>query len=388
VVGHSVFFPQQGESVNLITLAARNLRRRVARTVLVGLTVAFGVALTVSITAITEGFARSLQRTHEARGADLVLSRITERRPMPSLFAAQMGEQAAELPGVVASAGMLWELLAVDGGPTMIVYGWEPGSFLWEHLRVEAGTLEPPPHPLPPVFLGTIAAGILGKTVGETVVLDGTELQVAAVFHSPALVENGALIFPLPVLQNILQVGDRLNFVFLRLAPGLDATALRELRTRLERRFRGLKTLPTEELAAQSPGLQAARALGWAVFSLALLAGTTGVFNAMLMTVSERKAEIALLVAVGWRRRRIMGLLLFEAAVLSFGGALLGVALGFIMTQLVRLVPLLQDKIEPSFSPFVAGVALVLACGAGLLGGIYPARKAASMLPARVLAEP
>ena len=52
--------------------------------------------------------------------------------------------------------------------------------------------------------------------------------------------------------------------------------------------------------------------------------GSVGVLNTMLMTVFERTREIGILRALGWKRTRVLGLVLGEATALGLGGALFG----------------------------------------------------------------
>ena len=119
------------------------------------------------------------------------------------------------------------------------------------------------------------------------------------------------------------------------------------------------------------------------IASISLAVAGVLIMNVMLVAVSQRTAEIGLLRAVGATRRQIIALFLTEAALLSLMGAMAGLALGQIAVwAMVKLFPIL-----PAQAPDWAILASVLiAVGSGLVFGIMPARRAASLDPVQALA--
>ena len=73
-----------------------------------------------------------------------------------------------------------------------------------------------------------------------------------------------------------------------------------------------------------------------------MIVGIFGVMNTMLMTVFERTHEIGILLALGWRRARIVGMVLCESALLGFCGGLVGVGLGVAGVELLRHAPAIR----------------------------------------------
>jgi putative ABC transport system permease protein len=108
------------------------------------------------------------------------------------------------------------------------------------------------------------------------------------------------------------------------------------------------------------------------------------IMNIMLVTVSQRTAEIGLLKAIGASGHQILALFLTEAALLTAAGALLGIFIGYGGNLFIHhLFPAL-DNTAPAWS---IGAAFLLAVCTGLLFGALPARRAARLDPIQALAH-
>jgi putative ABC transport system permease protein len=113
------------------------------------------------------------------------------------------------------------------------------------------------------------------------------------------------------------------------------------------------------------------------VAGISLLVGGIGVMNIMLVSVTERVAEIGLRKAVGATRNDILRQFLIEAASLGAAGGVLGVGLGLVSTILLNhYTPVLTV-----FAPPAAIAALLIAAGIGLVFGVFPAVRAARLTP-------
>lgn len=96
----------------------------------------------------------------------------------------------------------------------------------------------------------------------------------------------------------------------------------------------------------------------------------------------ERKREFGILKALGWTPRNIAAMVLAESVVLSFSGAVLGVALGY--AGLTAAKNSLSIDIGTLDWPLAAAV---VACGVlvGAVGGLYPAWRANRSAPAEIM---
>jgi putative ABC transport system permease protein len=119
-----------------------------------------------------------------------------------------------------------------------------------------------------------------------------------------------------------------------------------------------------------------------AIAAVSLGVAGIGIMNVMLVSVTERTAEVGLLRAMGVERGQIARVFLAEAALLSLAGGVLGLLVGVAgVAVLVGLYPVL-----PARPPlWAAASALGLALAVGLVFGLVPARRAARLDPVAAL---
>ena len=115
--------------------------------------------------------------------------------------------------------------------------------------------------------------------------------------------------------------------------------------------------------------------------------GAVGVVNIMLVTVTERTSEIGLCKALGATHRTILFQFFVEGLMLTFLSGLVGLAGAFAVTKLLELAP----PIDGFELPHIYLQSAVLAIGsltlAGIVAGLYPARRAALLAPVEALRQ-
>lgn len=106
------------------------------------------------------------------------------------------------------------------------------------------------------------------------------------------------------------------------------------------------------------------------------------IMNVMLVSVSQRTAEIGLMKAVGAANHQILQLFLVESLLLASAGAIIGLLLASLGTVVLRLMFPSFPLTAPVWAPFAAALVAVIT---GLAFGLAPARRAAQLDPVRSL---
>ena len=118
-----------------------------------------------------------------------------------------------------------------------------------------------------------------------------------------------------------------------------------------------------------------------------LLLGAIGVINIMLVAVSERTREIGLRKALGATNRSILFQFFLEGTLLTLGSGLIGMGLVAALMALMGGKPIAEGFDPPHIVPTSAMVAIGALTLAGVVAGIYPARKAAMLQPVEALRQ-
>lgn len=123
------------------------------------------------------------------------------------------------------------------------------------------------------------------------------------------------------------------------------------------------------------------------VVAISLVVGGVGVMNIMLVSVTERTREIGLRKALGATEKDIRNQFLFEAIILTGMGGIIGVVFGVILSFLASIILTNYAALDWKFAFPVSAALLGIGVSAsvGLIFGIYPARRAASLNPIEAL---
>ncbi len=235
-------------------------------------------------------------------------------------------------------------------------------------------------------MLGTVLAKNLGKGVGDTLSLyEGEDFRVVGVYRSSNVFEEGAMVIPLAQLQRLMQREGQVTGLSVILDRSADQATLERVRRQVEALAPALHAMTTDEHVKSLTEIQLAKAMSWLTATVALVLGTFGVMNTMVMAVHERTKEIGILRAIGWRRWRVARLILLESVILSLVGAILGGVGAGLLVRLLTLVPTVNGLIDGRIPPVVLAYALAVALLVGLFGGLLPAYRASRMLPTAAL---
>ncbi len=113
------------------------------------------------------------------------------------------------------------------------------------------------------------------------------------------------------------------------------------------------------------------------IAAISLLVGGIGIMNIMLVSVTERTREIGIRKAIGAGRGTIMSQFLVEALTISLIGCLIGILFSWMILMAVNVI----GDVSYGLNGTVVAVSILFSLGIGVIFGMYPANKAATMLP-------
>src|SRR5438309_1198479 len=205
----------------------RGLMRRPIRTGLTLLGIAVGIAAVVALIGLSRGLVASWTAGMKSRGTDIVVHNMRGSLT-PKPFPAATRDRIAQVPSLAGTCNILVDIASIENAELMIISGREWGCFAWENLKLVSGRM-PNDQNERAVVLGTTAADILKKKVGDTVQIETEELAVVGIANGGAFVENGSVILSLPLLQQITGNRDQISAIDVRVTPGMNDTGIRGL---------------------------------------------------------------------------------------------------------------------------------------------------------------
>ena len=147
----------------------------------------------------------------------------------------------------------------------------------------------------------------------------------------------------------------------------------------------GLKAQATHQFVSTATEAKLGSASAWAITAIVVVLSFASVLNTMLMSVIERTKELGILRAVGWRRSRVLRMILGESAAISLAGAIVGSVLSWVLVLILSAWPRTTLLVPTTISTAALIPGFAVAIVAGIAGAVYPAIHAASVPPVESL---
>ncbi|HJX37776.1 MAG TPA: ABC transporter permease [Anaerolineae bacterium] len=355
----------------------RNLLRRRTRTLLTLVGVSLGVAAIVSLVAVANGLIGGYAALWSGAGVDLTVAQAEALDPSTSVIDQGLGEELLKVAGVKAVAGMIYGEATTDQIPYLLIFGNEPEGFAIEHFKIVEGE-GLTSRSRREIIIGKLASDTLNRGVGDSIRMHDSAYRIVGIYETGQGLEEGGGVVTLEDAQAMLKRPRQVNVFLVQLKELADADEARE---RMERRFPDLAVTKSGENATQETMMGMISAFAWGISLLAVIIGGVGMMNTVLMSIFERTREIGLLRALGWRKSRVLRMILMESIGLSLIGGVLGSALGIVTVWLFGRIPATAGLMQGKFSVSLFIQAFIVALGLGAIGGLYPAWRASQLDP-------
>ncbi|MFG1867114.1 ABC transporter permease [Micromonospora arborensis] len=386
---------------DLVGLGLLGIRTRKARAALSALGIAIGIATLVLVTGVPASSQRALEEKLAALGTNRLQVTPAPNHDPPVKLPVQSVDMVARIgPVTVASATGDFGLNVARSDRTgagdynaIAVVAARTNLLTAIDGRVRSGRfLDPAMERLPTVVLGSVAAQRLGFTAVDLaqpvqVHLGGKRFSVIGILDPVALapeIDRSAMI-GWEAANRWLRFDGHPTRIYVQTTDDQVVAVRSVLAATANPEHPGdvLVSRPSDGLAAKQAVRQTFSSLLLGLAGIALLVGGIGVANTMYISVLERRREIGLRRALGANRGQVRIQFVTESIVLSALGGVAGVLTGAVAVAGYAFLQHWPVTIPPAAAGAGLGGALVI----GVLAGVYPAMRAASLEPTESLSS-
>lgn len=378
-------------AVSGVTL--RSISQRLGSSIVAIIGIAGVVIVFTAVLSIAEGFRVAMQGTGDPQ--TVIVLRSGSDTEMTSGFGGEDARLIAEAPGLEQGPDGVHaspELFVIVGHPlkrsgtdanvplrglTQVGLKVRPSVRIVEGRMFQSGTNE--------IVVGRAASRqFAGLSVGAPVRWGDSSWQVVGIFDAGGSVSESELWSDAKVLQSAYRRGNSYQSVYARLA---SVDSLQTFKDALTTNPRLQVTVIREPdyYAQQSVVLQTViRSIGYGIAFLMALGAIFGALNTMYSAVANRTREIATLRALGFGSGPVVVSVLVEAVLLSIVGGMIGGGLAWIafdgyQTATMNWQSFSQVAFAFKVTPALLANGMLFAVIMGLIGGFFPALRAARL---------
>lgn len=403
--------------MKLLKIAIRNTKRNVRRTAITVVTVVIGVFVIVFARGVVKGFQNeTIVQVIETRTGDIQIHKIGYRETldiMPLDLSINFNDVLNGISGIKGVEEISGRILFSGKLATQ-----EESAVLFGKAIDVAKEVAICPRVIANMILGEFltpedknkivltkdSAERLKINIGDTILLfatsqkgaiNATELMLKGVFHSDLPDSSKKLGYiPLKTAQELLLMDGMVTEVVLKKEKNYDIS---KIVGEMKNKFAGsefeINTWEEiEQIILQL--MQNQNFLSLVVSVILFIIVFSTIMNTMLMVVLERTNEIGTLMAIGFKRRHILTLFVYEGTLKGLIGGTIGTVLGGIAVYIVNMIgiPIYKPGVEkvtfilrPEIDIRLIILALLFSIGAAVLASLYPANRGSKLNPVEAL---
>ncbi len=230
------------------------------------------------------------------------------------------------------------------------------------------------------VLAGAQTASLLNLAIGQTIDINGRQMHVSGILGTTGSQDDQLLFAELASAQAILGKQGQISLV--EVAALCHDCPIDDMVRQISGALPDTKVMAIQQVVkGRMETLHRFSAFSMGMSAVVILVGSLVVLTTMMSSVRERKEEIGIFRAMGFRKSHVMGIIFSEAAIISGPAGLIGYLAGTVATFLaVRFFSGLGQA-SVIFDPLLFGGAILLSMVVGLMASIYPVIMAARLDP-------
>lgn len=383
--------------MNLFHFALKNLKRNVTRSTLTILSIAIAVTLLISFLGLNEGYTRAILKDVNQLGAQLLAvpkgcpyeatALIISGGVLPAYLPEESLQKILAISNVNQVYGILMGLLPsqTQPGTSDIVYGVTNGIFelkkswqLTSDVFQETGAI-----------VGYKKAEMHQFKEGDSIIIGNkkTSYKILKILPLQGTEDDSIIYVPLKEAQTIFSLPSQVTGIAVTLK---DPTKMADTVTKIEK-LQDVQVVTMDQvIGIVLKFINTVKVLLFGIILIAILISGLQILNSLLMSILEQIKEFGVFKAIGSTNRQIRWFVLFQTCIIVLIGSLLAIGSVFVLRPFLNQLVKLYVSSAPKgnlivYQPwmFLAGTAFALLVG--FLASLYPAWKASSQVPAKVI---
>ncbi len=383
--------------MKLKDISINNLRRRKGKVFFLILGLTIGITTVVTLISITRRMNEDIANKLDGFGANILIiprsedlsvsyggmniggvsfdTQALRDSDVPKILQIPVRENiktvAPKLAGVVEVEGQKVPLMGVRFDQELILKKW------W---RIHGA----PPKTPEEVLLGNEVAVKLFKSAGDALTLHGKSVRVSGVLDETGSQDDFFVFGDLNVVQEVMKKPGAISLI--EVSAFCNTCPIEEIVRQISDKLPQAKvTAIKQTLQTKMEALDHFKKFSLGISIIVLLIGGLIVFTNMMASVNERKREIGIFRAIGFRKSHVVRIIFFEAIIVGLTAGVIGYVIGLGVSQILGPVITGVKSGKWIVDPLLVFGAVFLSAAIGVLSSIYPALQASKMDPTTAL---
>ena len=234
------------------------------------------------------------------------------------------------------------------------------------------------------VLLGSEVAVRLFKSTGDTLSINGKPVRISGVLDETGSQDDFLILSDLAFVQEAMKRPGALSLI--EVSAFCNTCPIEEIVKQISQKLPHAKvTAIKQTLQTKMEALDHFKKFSVGISIIILLIGSLIVFTNMMASVNERKREIGIFRAIGFRKSHVVRIIFLEALIVGFIAGIVGYLLGLGASQAIGPMITGMKGGALVIDPWLAIGAIFLSSLIGILSSAYPAIHASKMDPTTAL---
>jgi putative ABC transport system permease protein len=383
--------------MRLKDISISNLRRRKGKVFFLILGLTIGITTVITLLSITRMMNEDISNKLDALGANIVILPRSDDLSLSyggmSIGGVAIDTQTlkdADVPrirqievreNISTVSPKIIGVVEIEGKKVLLM-----GVLFQEETRLKKwwkihGTL---PKNQEEVLLGNEVAVRLFKSTGDPLTMNGKRVRISGILDETGSQDDFLILGDLAFVQGVLKKPGALSLI--EVSAFCITCPIEEIVRQISKELPHAKvTAIKQTLETKMEALDHFKKFSIGISVIVLLIGGLIVFTNMMASVNERKREIGIFRAIGFRKSHVIRIIFLEALIIGLIAGMAGYLFGIGVSQIIGPMITGTKGVRIFIDPLLAIGAVFLSAFIGILSSVYPALHASKMDPTEAL---